>query len=253
MYGYISPAKQISAKCVWLSWRQPHTRHKVTQERWFKGKPHKSQHAGLEGTWKTVCFQPYIHLRLHLIWNGYTNLRNTFGFQQSVGPCTGVNLEMAEPPYWSRSFPQVAYNLQLAPPPKPNKTSKTLPRLGKRTWQAGCSLSAALRLCWRGRARMVRPSRAYINRPLLAGSRRGKAKGFSVLSLRGMEWPQPERIFLSAKLSTLAALEMEFGSLSSLCPRPQSILHDTESVHPSTGVPSHPQQPGPTPGCYPRQ
>ena len=101
------------------------TEDKVTQEHWFRGKLHKSQHAGLEGTWKTVCFQPYIHLRLYLIWTGYTNLRNTFGFEQSAGLCTGVNLEMVEPPYQSRSFPQVAYNLQLAPPPKPNQTSKT--------------------------------------------------------------------------------------------------------------------------------
>ena len=142
------------------------------------------------------CFQPCIHLRLYLIWNGYTNVRNTFGFEQSAGLCTGVNLEM-EPPYRSQSFPQVAYNLQLAlPPPKPNKTSKTLPRLRKRTSTAGCSLCAMLRLCWRGRARMIRPSRAYINRPLLAGSRQGKAEEFSVLSLRGIEWPQPEHIFL---------------------------------------------------------
>ena len=57
-------------------------------------------------------------------------------------------------------------------------------------------MSAALRLCWRGRARMTRPSRAYINSPLLAGSRRGKAEEFSVLSLRGMEWPQPQHVFL---------------------------------------------------------
>lgn len=252
MYGSISRAKQISAKRAWLSWWQLQRRHKLVKgcysEENFKthnilGRKElerlsvSNPPSTLDFTW-SVTASPFA-----------TPILITRFDSRLLDSAPGWIWRQLSRIYPSLGFPQVACIWPLAPPTKPNKTSKTSSHF-RRTLRIGCRFCAALSLGWRGRARMARPSLAYINRPLLPGSCPVKANESSALSLREMEWPRPQHIFFPVQ----NILPLRYSEQSSeACFLSPSFYPPCITVLPLTTsqqLTFHPEKACPKPGCH---
>ena len=253
MYGSISHAKQISAKYAWLSWWQLHRRHKLVKGCYSEENFKNHNILG----WKelerlSVSSPPSI---LDFTWFVTASpfatpiLITHFDSNSLLDSALGWIWRQLSRIYPSLSFPLVACIWHLAPPTKPNKTSKTSSHL-RRTLRVGCRFCAALSLGWRGRARMARPSLAYINRPLLPGSRPVKANESSVLSLREMEWPRPKHIFFPVQNILPPRYYERSSEACFLSPSfyPPCITAMLLAI--SQQLTFHPEKACPKPGCH---